>query len=213
MRKSLIIIAVIAFLLQGCGTSYLQTSTNVSNTKKQYDKILVVSRSKDKTARIAFENKVAADLKTRGINAESSYTIIKMDLLSQDLSEANIAAIKNDLVRKGFNGVIVTNLIDTNQYTDVVPGSSGTVYYPVRYGRFGRYYAHYPVNYWGADQIESGVEYTLESCLYDITESQSDNLQWVGRFKVRNPSDLMKTIDVYSKELTEALLKESISVE
>ncbi len=212
MRKTLILLAIIAFVLNGCGTSYLQTSTNVSKTKKQYDQILVVSRSKDKTARIAFENKVVEDLKAQGVNAASSFDVIKMDILAKEPSESDIASFKKELIKKGFNGVIVTNLINANQYTDVVPGTTGTAYYPVRYGRFGRYYSLYPVNYWGPDQVETGVEYTLESCLYDITESKGDNLQWIGRFKVRNPSDLMKTIDTYSKELTDALLKESISL-
>ena len=59
--------------------------------------------------------------------------------------------------------------------------------------------------------IEVGIEYTLESCLYDITVDQKDNLQWVGRFKVRDPESLVKTIEKYSKELTTALLEQSIA--
>ena len=51
---------MVLFLL-GCGTTYLKKSSNVSKTKKKYDKILVVARAKDKVARIKFEDQVVKD--------------------------------------------------------------------------------------------------------------------------------------------------------
>jgi hypothetical protein len=115
------------------------------------------------------------------------------------------------LVKKGYGGVVITNLISKDQYTDVVPGSTSTAYVPVRYGRFGRYYGTYPMSYWEPDQVKVGIQYTLESCFYDIRQNLNDNLQWVGRFQLKDPKSLTKSINKYSKELTENLMLESIA--
>jgi len=211
MKKKITILGITAFLVLGCASAYLKDSSNISNAKKSYDKILVVARAKDKIVRFNFEDQVVRDLAAQGIVAESSKDVIQTESFSKEINEQDIENLRNKLTQDGFSGVIITNLINTSEYTDVVPGGSSTGYYPVRYGRFGRYYRAYPVSYWEPDQVEVGVEYTLESCLYDITVDQKDNLQWVGRFKVRNPESLVKTIEKYSKELTTALLDQSIS--
>lgn len=213
MKRKIIISGFLILFLLGCGTTYLKNSTNVSKVKKNYDKILVVARAKDKVARIKFEDQVVKDLALQGINATSSMNVIQTESFSKELSEVDIENLRTKLVNDGYSGVILTNLINVSEFTDVVPGSSEAAYFPVRYGRFGRYYRAYPVSYWEPDQVEVGIEYTLESCLYDLTIDQKDNLQWVGRFQVKDPSSLTKSIEKYSNELTTALINESVSVE
>ncbi len=211
MKKIFFLFGLFIFVLSSCKTTYLKQSTNVSNVKKSYDKILIVSRSKDKTARIKAEQRMVKDLAERGINAESSIQVIQTESFSKDVTEQDLDKLRKKFIADGYDGIVITNLINAEQYQDVIPGSTGTAYYPRRYGRFGRYYGYYPVSYWEPDRVESGVEYTLESCLYDLTVDQKDNLQWVGRFQVRNPSDLMATIEKYSTELANELLAQSVS--
>jgi len=211
MKKALTILGISALLISGCTSTYLQNSSNVSKIKKSYDKILVVARARDNTSRIKFEDQVVQDFAALGITALSSMNVIKKESFSKELSDKEIENLRNKLVADGFSGVIITNLINAEQYTDVVPGNTRTAYYPTHYGRFGSYYRAYPVTYWEPDQVRVGVKYTLESVLYDITVDQKDNLQWVGRFQVKDPSSLIKFIEKYSKELTEALMSESIS--
>ena len=211
MKKIFLLTGLFLFVLSGCKTTYLKQSTNVSNVKKSYDKILVVSRSKDKTARIKAEQQLVRELGARGVRAESSMQVIQMESFSKEVTERDLENLRRKLVESGYTGIVITNLINAEQYQDVRPGASGTTYYPVRYRRFGRYYGYYPVSYWEPDRVETGVEYTLESCLYDLTVAQTDNLQWVGRFQVRNPSDLMETIEKYSEELANELMAQSIN--
>ena len=211
MKNLIIVICLTTFLISGCASSYLQNSSNVNGAKKSYDKILVVAKAKDKLSRIKFEDQVIKDLATRGVKAFSSMEIIRTESFHKEIEENDIEQIRLKLVEDGFDGVIITNLINVDKYTDVVSGNSGTTLVPVRYGRFGRYYRAYPVSYWESDQIQTGVKYNLESCLYDITVDQKDNLQWVGRFQVKDPNTLVKAIEKYSKELTDALLNESIT--
>ncbi len=210
MRKKVLLFGLIGFLLFSCKTTYLKQSTNVSNVKKSYDKILMVSRSKDKTARIKAETQMAQELKNRGVNAEPAFDVIRTESFSKEITEGELESMIQDLVAKGFTGIVVTNLINAQEYTDVIPGSASTGYYPARYGRFGRYYSYYPATYWEPDRVETGIEYTVESCLYDITVQQEDNLQWVGRFQIKNPSDLMTVIERYSAELAEELIAQSV---
>ena len=211
MRKILVVIIFTTFLFSGCASSYLQTSSTVDGNKKSYKKILVVAKAKDKLSRIKFEDQVVKDLATSGIKAFTSMEIIRTESFHKEIAENDIEKIRLKLVEDGFDGVIITNLINVDQYTDVVSGNSGTAFVPVRYGRFGRYYGSYPVSYWEQDEVKTGVKYNLESCLYDITVNQKDNLQWIGRFQVKDPRTLVNAIEKYSKELTEALMNDSIT--
>ncbi|WP_422858448.1 hypothetical protein ACOKFD_13820 [Flagellimonas sp. S174] len=211
MKKPTIIAGFLfLFLLQGC-SSYLTSSENVSKTKNNYDKFLVVGRSKDNTARIKFENSVVSQLAEQGLNAVSSYSANAMVDINKKYSDSELASLKKKLMSNGYDGVIVTNLINTEAYTDVVPGSTSTAYVPARVGRFGRYLTYYPITTWEPDQLKSGTKYIFESSLYRLAESSGDNLQWVGRFEVRNPSSLEKTVSNYALDLTKALVKNSVS--
>lgn len=213
MKTPIAILGLLIFLLTGCASTYLKESSNVSKTKKKYDKILIVAKAKDKLARMKFEDQVVKDFAALGIKAVSSMSIIQTESFAKEITDEEIQKLRGKLIQDGYSGVLITNLINTAQYTDVSPGNTGTAYIPVRYGRFGRYYGAYPVSYWEQDQVETGVVHTLESCLYDIaTTDQKDNLQWVGRFQVKDPGSLVKTIEKYSKELTDALVAESISL-
>lgn len=211
MKKIFLIIGLFIFVLSSCKTTYLKQSTNVSNVKKSYDKILVVSRSKDLSARLKTERQMVSDLGAGGVRAESSIDVIKTESFDKELTEKDLDELRKQLVAQGYDAVLITNLVDAQEYTDVVAGGTSTAYVPVRYGRFGRYYSQYPATYWEPDRVETGMEYTLESCLYDITIGQQDNLQWVGRFKVKNPSNLMTVIEKYSQELADELLVQSLT--
>ena len=211
MKKIIFLVFGVCLFLTGCATTYLQQSTNVSNIKKSYDKLLIVSKSRDMTARIKAEQEMVKDLAAMGVKAESSIEVIKTESFNKELTEKELDELRESLVAQGFDGIVITNLINAQEYTEVVPGTPTTAYMPMRYGRFGRYYSYYPATYWEPDRVEKGIEYTLDSCLYDLTIDQGDNLQWVGRFKVKNPTDLMKVIEKYSSELAAELNAQSIS--
>ncbi|MGI9547861.1 MAG: hypothetical protein ACR2MM_11515 [Flavobacteriaceae bacterium] len=211
MKKNILLMGFLLLFLSSCKTTYLQYSTNVSDVKKSYEKILIVSRSKDKTVRIKAEQQIVRELAARGVKAESSIEMIKTESFDKELSEKDLDELRKQLINMGYKAIVVNNLVDAQEYTDVIPGNTSTAYMPVRYGRFGRYYSYYPTRYWEPDRVETGMEYTLESCLYDLTITQGDNLQWVGQFKVKNPSDLMTVLEKFSSELTDELLVQSIN--
>ncbi|MEM9649318.1 MAG: hypothetical protein AAF969_12620 [Bacteroidota bacterium] len=203
-------ILTLMFLLSSC-SSYLTSSENVGKVKNSYNKILVVGRSKDKTARIKFENNVVNELAANGVNAIASHATKSIININKKYSESELVSLKKSLVSNKYDGVLVTNLINTEEYTDVLPGGSSTAYIPTRVGRFGRYLTYYPITTWEPDQIKTGTKFIFESTLYRLSENPGENLQWVGRFEVKDPSSLEKTVKNYAKDLTSALVKSSVS--
>ena len=208
--QSLIPILFLSVLLSAC-SSYLTSSENVSKTKHDYQKILVIGRSQDKTARIKFENSVVSQLSENGLKGIASHASNGAVNINKKYSNDELAALKKKLISEGYDGVIVTNLINTEEYTDVIPGNSSTTYVPARVGRFGRYLTYYPITTWEPDQLKSGTKYIFESSLYHLTESSGNNLQWVGRFELKDPTNLENTVNNYAKELTKSIVKNSVS--
>ena len=212
MKRMFSLVVLAAVLFTGCATTYMTESTSINNQKKKYDKILVVFREADLTGRIALENQIVQDLGVKGVSAVASRSVLKTDSFEKELTEAELDQLVNTLLANGYTGVLVTTMLDKSQYTQVTPGA---VYagYPGYYGGFGSYYGFYGggMTYREPDRIRTGTEYALESAMFDITDSSQENLQWVGRFKVRDPNDLQKTVAKYSGELVEELMAKVIA--
>jgi len=189
----------------------LTSSENVGKTKKNYEKILIIGRSKDKTARIKFENSVVAELEENGVAGVASHAANKIIDLNKKYSDSELSTLKKKLISNDYDGVIVTNLINTEEYTDVIQGNTSTAYVPARVGWFGRYLTYYPVTTWESDQLITGTKYVFESSLYRLAEGVDNNLQWIGRFEVKDPTNLDATVNNYAKDLTKALVKNSVS--
>ncbi len=206
-------VCFLALLMTGCASSYLTNSRTFSQEKKPYNKIVVIGVSKSRLTRSQFEQDVADGLTARGVNAVPSYNSGIEIPMDGTLSDGQAAEVNRQLLAAGFDGAVVTNLVDASQYTDVIPGNTYTGYYPVRYGRFGRYATYYPVQTWEPDRMVTGTKYVLESCLYALDDGQQDNLQWVGMFELKDPSNLKKVTAKYAAELSEELLKQSIAVQ
>jgi len=204
-RITVLLLALTVTLLSGC-TSLLTDSKNVSNQKYSYKKILVVAKSKDDVTRRIFEDNVADELAKQGINAVSSAIYgLKVD---KKLTEEQIKQLKETLKNDGYDGVILTSLVDAQNYVDVVQGTSSVSagYYG---GGFRGGYAAYPVTYWEPDHIVSGTTFILQSTLYNIA-IDANNLQWAGRFEVDSRFDLKSAKEKYPEELVQALMKDSI---
>lgn len=197
-------------ILTACGSSYLTGYENVSKTKNPYKKLIVIARTANDVARVKFENQIVDNLKMQGVDAISSFTIKETRNLELQFSEAEIEAIEKKLVMSGIDGAIITSLVNTQDYAEVFSGNSYTDYYPTRVGRFERGYSYYPVTYWEPDRISTGVKYVFESNFYKLDNVEKDNLQWMGRFEIKDPSNIDKLIVAYGNELVTNLLEVSI---
>ena len=210
MKKLHFLWVIALLMLSGCAVNYLTQSNSYSADKKSYRHIAVIGVSKSHVARAQFEEEVAAKLQARGVYAIPSFNSGIDIPMEEMLTDEQTQDINRQMLEAGYDGALVTNLVNTTQYTDVIPGTGYMGFYPFRYGRFGRYTAYYAIPYWEPDRMVSGTRYVLETCLYALDNGKEDNLQWAGMFELKNPSNLNVVTLKYAAELTEALLRESI---
>lgn len=197
-------------MLGGCA-SYMTQSQNVSNKKKSYSKILVVARGKNEIARSLLEQDIAAALLKNDVSAVAYHKNSGIDVsVEADLSEDQIADLRKRVIDMGFDGVIITHLVRTEVDREAVPGSLYPTGQSTFYDQFGYYWSYYPTLDWAPGFTVSETQFVLESALHDILGTQGKNLQWVGRFKLADPTDIQKTTKAYAGELVKALMEESI---
>ena len=208
MKKSILLI-IFSLLLAGCG-SYLTQSENVSNAKKPYSKVFVLAWSQNKIARGLFERDVAQALGEKGITAVRSPDSGIDIPTDQKLSESDAAALASQLRAQGFDGVVLTSLVNREEYKEEVPGSYSYGYNPAYSLHFGSYVGYYPAVTWEPGKQVTGTRFVLESTLYDLTSPKKENLQWIGWFEVEDPEDIQATTSRYAKELVSALLKSNM---
>lgn len=200
--KLLSLIVVVFTCLVGCST-LMEDSKNISNQKYAYQKILVVAKTNNELMRRNFEENVVNEFKPFGVTAISSAVYgLKVD---DKLDSSEVDVLKNDLLKDGFDGVIITGLIDKRIETEVIPGQP----YPAYYRSFRGFYRVYPVTLWTPDTVISTTKHILQSAFYKI-DMDDDNLQWLGQFKI-DPRFEKSANKQYPKELVTALVTESIS--
>ena len=199
-----------ALLLEGCAP-YMTQSQNVSGQKAPYSKILVITRVQNRIARSLSEQDIAAALQEKGIPAVAC---LKNEIevpMEQELSPEERAALKQELLDMGFDGVLVTHLVDTEQYKEVIPRGVYASTDPYNYGQFGYYWTYYPVTDWAPGTVVEGTRFELESAFYNLKTDPGKNLQWIGRFKLEDPEDIRKTSQRFAREVVNTLAAESIS--
>ena len=201
-----------ALLLNGCASAYMTQSKAVVKTKKPYDKILVIARGKNEIARSIFEQDVARNLESHGIDGVAYHKESGRGVpVDTDLTDAEVAQLKQKVTDMGFDGVILTHLVNTEEYKELIPTGVYPSTDPNYYGQWGYYWAYYPALDWAPGYSVEGTRLELESALYDVRATDGNNLQWLGRFKLDAPKDLQKTTSNYAQELVTALRQESIS--
>lgn len=196
-------IALFLLVLSGCASSYLTNAYNQSGEQKSYSNILIVTKSKSQAIRQQFETQIADRLNSVGISALTSEAYVPQDMIDKKLSDEEIEDLTQKLISENIDGVLVTHLVDQEKYVDVIPGSYSR--YPYYGGGYGRYWNHFPGYYWEPDRLVSGVNFFLESALYDISRQPEISLHWVGNFKLRDPGAIEGTSEKYASDLVTGL--------
>ena len=134
----------------------------------KFKKVLVVGVAKNQTNRRLFEDKFAAELKTYGTDAISSYTIIpSVDKLDKATVESKVETLELD-------AILVTKVVNLKEERTYSRGS-----YPLRYQRgwHGEYSRGYNEYTQGRGSYYEYKVVSLETNIYDV---QTDKLIWSG---------------------------------
>ena len=198
--KTRIIISLVAIsFLWSCATTMQHTWKKESFEGKEFQKILVLAISKNLKSRTLFENTMLDLLNEQGINATNALNVFTPVENLKDLTEADIEKRIKD---GGYDGVLVTSLIDTRTRDVQV---NNTPYYPYMYGGYYGYgyrsfiYSNY--NYMYSDQYREEKTYVLETRLYDVNISDPKQaIVWAGQSELVDPSGSESASKTYSKK-------------
>jgi len=214
MRSFLVLVcySIAALALSSCGSTFMTQSQAVVKTKKSYSKILVISRGKNEIARSLLEQDIARELGGHGVNAVAYHKASGIGVpVDVELSDAQLEDLKTQVLDGGYDGAIITHLINVEEYRDLIPSGVYPSTDPNFYGQWGYYWVYYPVYDIAPGYTVENVRLELESALYDIRSTGGNSLHWLGRFKLEDPEDIQKATGQYAKELVSAMMKESIS--
>lgn len=219
MKKTIYLVLSLSIILlfNACSSVKVLDSWKAENVKSINDKnILVIARTENKQARIAFENEIVKQLTARGMKATASFTKFPNLTPNKKVTEERREMIKTILHDEGFNGVVLTVIKDLRESTKTVTdggyyaGGSYGGYYPRYYGGFYGYY-HHPYSYasYGNYVPSSSTTYTqktyiLETVAYNLDEPEDKQLVAVVTSSIDDPKEAYKTAEAYVKAITKS---------
>lgn len=190
---------------------------NIATMKNQ--NILVIARTQNKQARIAFEEEIANQLRSTGYTATESFKKFPKLTPDDQMTEDKEELIKTILKNEGYNGVIVTVIKDIQESTTVsqdggyYAGGTYGGYYPMYYGGFYGYYRS-PMSYstYGnytpsSTTVYTSKTYILETVIYNMDEPEGKQLVGVVTTEIEDPSNVTRTAEAYVKKIVEAFKK------
>jgi len=200
--RQIILATTAILLLSSCTNTKITQSWVEPDNKKSYNDLLIIGIGESEQNRRAYESYFVDSLKSRKIEAEASYKLIKSD-----------ETIDRDTVLKaidglGIDGVIITHLVAVDEETVYRPGAYGYGgmyggYYGAGY--YGSMYSYYPhVNTYVHDPgyYSTHETYTLETTLYDV---KTEQLVWTARSRSFSPESVDEVIVDLTKLLMEDL--------
>jgi hypothetical protein len=185
--KTLIVLSIIG-LMYACGPStkleksWIDPSFN--STTKPFTKVLVVAPLKDAASQRIAEDKIVKQLKA-GVGVPS-YSYLKPTDTDQKL-------VDQELLKDGFDGVIVMHLKDVEKSVSYNPGTS----YGGWYG-----YRSYSPGYYTEDKT-----FMVETNFYSIKDGK---LLWSGTTSTLNPSSFEGTMDEIIRTIKYELQKKGL---
>ncbi len=216
---SLLVVFNIA-LLSSCSSVKVLNSWKADNIDNVKDNnILVIARTANTSARIAFENEIVKELAARNIKATASFTKFSKLNPDQEITEEKEMEIKNLIQDAGFNGVVLTIIKEQQELTKTVTdggyyaGGNYYGYYPRYYNGFYGYYRN-PMSYstLGNYVEQTSTTYTahnyiLETVIYNLDETEDKQLVAVVTSKLEEPENADKTAKKYVKSIANSFDK------
>lgn len=187
--------------LMSCSSTMKYTWTNDGYEGRQFKKILVIGEAKTQQGRLNAENAIVNALTKEGITATNSVSIFPP---TQNNHELNEDEIENRILGGGYDGVLITSLVDAK--TRDVREGGGTYTQPVAY-RYGRYVRRGYVHMQEPEYYRQEKTYVLETQFFDVADKATkESVVWSGQSELTDPSSAESAEKSYSKKLVKTLL-------
>lgn len=215
------LVFVLFLMLSSCSSvkvldAWTGPEENVEKFKQK--NVLILARTSNTTARIAFEEEIAKALSAEGIQVTESFKKFPKIHMQREMTEEREAMISSILASEGYNGIVITAVRDKSQTTST---QSTGVYVGTSYGYPGYYrgfydYYRYPYAYGPyynsfGGYIPTGTTtttyttYILETVAYNLDEPEENQLVFVTRTSLEDPENAYKTAVKYVEKIAEKL--------
>ena len=201
--KTRVIISLIAItFLWSCATTMKYTWTKDDYQGRKFNKVLVIVEAQTQQGRVNGENAIIEALKKEGVNATNSLAVFPNSANKGALTEDEIEA---KIIDGGYDGVLVTSLVDANT-RDVREGGS-TYSQPVSY-RYGRHIRTGYANMYEPEYYRQETTYLFETQLFDVSDkANKEAVVWSGQSELTDPSSSESAAKTYSKRLVKTLIE------
>jgi len=204
MKKNHLWCVVVLAALAGVACATKTTLSNVwrsgSYPSGTMQRIFVIGIAQEEANRRSFEDAFAAALAPENVDAVASYELLPgHERLSR-------ASIENAISGRGFQGVLVTRLLNVDEQTTYVPPS--TYVRPGYYGRgmYGYYGSSWDVVHNPGYTVTETIV-RLETHLYD---ARTADLVWAAHSDTFDPSSIAAGVDSVTKKLSRQLAEDGM---
>jgi len=220
MKNTLKLTAILLMVITtSCsGIKVLDAWKSDSSANIMNNNILVISRTENKQARIAFEQEIAKQLRAKGMKATESFKEMPNFNHDTELTETQQKNFKEFLSNEGYDAVIVTVVKDYQERTETSQDGgyyAGASYYPSYFpGYYGGFYGYYGnrmsySTYGSYVPMSSTTQvvktYIVETVAYDLTQEDGKQLAAVVTTKIDDPQNVTKNALEYTEKITKAL--------
>ena len=203
-----IILSFLVFLCASCSTTQLvDTWKNPDIDTYTPTKVLVVGLTANISARQKFESILKEQLELRGSEAITSLEVFKPSIKTEKLTEEELMALENDLIRDGFDTIIFSKVIGVE---DKIAYTNNDDIYDETYIKFKDDYLRYQDAFYNLGYYEEYTIYNAETALYCICPTKDRELLWKGYINIVDPQNIEATVNDYIKLLMAALEEEQL---
>ena len=187
---NLVIVFAAGTLLFGSSTKLVMSWKNPSySATKKLHRVLALGFSNRVEIRADFEDALAAELASKGLEAVAGNTI----LLRPQGTELDLNYLKEQIQANQIEAVVVSRLIKVDTTVTYIPGAEYAVPFPY-YNTFYDYYGTlYPV-VCSPGYLEKEKKVRVETNLYYVNGEPDGQLIWTGMTDTLNRSDVHKAI-------------------
>ena len=156
------------------------TNPQQRDSTKVFQKILLVALLKDAYTRKVAEDKLAEQVKPRGV--------VSYNYLPNYQANADTGLISNRLKQDGFDGIVIMRFVTIDKNTTNSPPSNQPSYYNTWYGYYSTTFPLYNV----PGNTAANEIYNVETNVYSLV---SNKLLWSGVTTAVNISNKSQMID------------------
>jgi hypothetical protein len=188
----MLIIAIIlttVTLLFGRSSKLIASWRNPSYAPAQkFHRVLAMGFSNKMEVRADFEDALAAELTSKGLEAVAGNTI----LLRPPGTQLDLTYLREQIRANQIEAVVVSRLVKVDKTVTYTPGTAYFVPYPYYNTFYGYYGTLYPVVY-SPGYLQEEKKVRVETNVY-VTTAPDGQLIWTGTTDTFNPSNVHSAI-------------------